>query len=168
MSVRQLSLVSDEDRGAVFSPCKLFRYRLWRRWAGGNHCLFVLANPSTADEQIDDPTMRRCRGFAKAWGYDAFEVVNIFAFRSTDPHGLDDVADRVGPDNDWHIQDAATRASLIVAAWGVGTGAPWFAERAAVVRGMLRGACCLGFTASGQPKHPLYIAARTSLRPLAR
>lgn len=169
LGVGQLTLggVTDESSGAIFSECGLFRYRLWRRWGKGEHVLWVLANPSTADAYQDDPTMRRCQSFARRWGYDAIEVGNIFGFRSTDPHGLDDVPDRIGPENDTHLLQMAARASLVIAAWGVGTGAPWFAERAARVREMLGARLyCLGTTASGSPRHPLYLSSALEPEPL--
>jgi hypothetical protein len=105
--------------GAVLSECGTYRYRLWRVWGPGAHVCFVMLNPSTADGQADDPTIRRCTGFAKSWGYDGFQVVNLFAYRSTDPKVLARLPEcRVGPENDRHILDVANQCPLVICAWG--------------------------------------------------
>jgi hypothetical protein len=72
-------------RGAAFSACRRYRYRLWRMWDRRPHCCFVMLNPSTADELANDPTVERCERRARAWGYGGLEVANVFAWRSTDP-----------------------------------------------------------------------------------
>jgi hypothetical protein len=124
--------------------------------------LFVMLNPSTADASRDDPTIRRCVGFAKAWGFGALSVANLFALRSTDPSVLLSAQDPVGPDNDAMILELARKASLVVAAWGAHKVA---ARRAAAVQSLLPKAVCLGLTSSGQPRHPLY--APGNAQPLA-
>lgn len=147
------------DRGATFSPCRTYRYRLWRTWDEDGATLAVIGlNPSTADETTDDPTIRRCLGFARAWGYGSLLMVNLFAYRSTDPQGLLTVADPIGPENDDHLTRAAW--GNVLAAWGAH---PLARERAENVLRMLnwRDVECLGVTKSGAPKHPLYIAAST-------
>src|SRR3989449_11540410 len=103
---------------ACFSRCGTYRYALWRRWAAGPQVLFVMLNPSTADAQRDDPTIRRCIGFARRWGCGGIEVVNLFALRATDPRRLRYTRDPVGPENVAHLARAAGRASLVGAAWG--------------------------------------------------
>ncbi len=149
--------------GAEFSPERAYRYRLWREWGGtGALVCWVMLNPSTADETIEDPTIRRCIGFARAWRCRGIEAVNLFALRSTDPKALYDHADPVGPENDDAIALAAARADIVIAAWGVhGT----FLGRGDAVVGMLarRGIAlsCLGTTKDGHPRHPLYVAAAT-------
>lgn len=148
-----------EDQGAVFDAARVYRYRLWRAWGPGDRVLWLMLNPSTADESVLDPTLRRCEGFTRRWGYDGFEVANLFALRSTDPSGLYAVPDPVGPDNDQAIRGAAERCPVIIAAWG--------AEPIAMVRSatildeVLRGRRveCLGVTKGGQPRHPLYLRA---------
>ena len=130
--------------------------------------LFCCLNPSTADALVDDPTIRRCIGFAKGWGFNAMEMVNVFALRSTDPKVLKQDLDPVGPDNRIHIEAAAGRArdgGRIVAAWGGSLGTlrwRWFSE---VVTILSRHSelWCLGKTQAGAPKHPLYLASDTSL-----
>lgn len=138
-----------------------FRYRLERWWEPGERpVLFLMLNPSIATEVQDDPTIRRCRGFARDWGYGGYIVCNIFALRSTDPSALYSVDDPVGPENDEHILRASEEAGLTVAAWGV-HGA--HQERGQRVVEMLtragRPVVALGLTKAGFPRHPLYVRA---------
>lgn len=149
--------MSEIQRDATISACEQFRYSLRRTWSdGGRTVCFIMLNPSTADAEIDDPTIRRCIGFGKAWNFDALEVVNLFGLRATKPVALLASSDPVGPDNDRAIVAAANRAGLIVCAWG---GEPFAVDRARFVLSMLRGRhlFCLGLTKSCRPKHPLYI-----------
>ncbi len=91
-------------KGAAFDSTGTYRYALWREWdASAPRLGFVLLNPSTADAENDDPTLRRCMGFARAWGYGSLQIVNLFAYRATVPDALRWVADAVGPENDRHI-----------------------------------------------------------------
>jgi hypothetical protein len=80
------------ERSATISPCRMFRYALWRRWGSGPYAMFIGLNPSTADEQNDDPTIRRCIGFAQSWGYDALCMANLFAYRATKPTDMKNAA----------------------------------------------------------------------------
>lgn len=167
-SVRQLALgTAGVVPGAIVSDCGVYRYRLWRRWGSGAHVLWVMLNPSRADATCDDQTIRKCTGFAKRWGYEAIEVVNLFAYRSAFP---EDVAsalrkgrDVVGPMNDTHIQEAVRAAPLVVAAWG---SQHWLGPRAAAVWGRLGPARCLGKTKDGHPRHPVMLAYATKLEAL--
>ena len=154
----------EESPPATFSPDRAYRYSLIRRisFMGEGHCVFCMLNPSTADEEINDPTVRRCIGFATRWGMATLEVVNAYALRATDPRKLKLSPDPVGrPDNDCAILEAASRADLFVVAWG----AHIDPERAREVLGLIRMGerpkvrpmVALGFTSSGQPKHPLYV-----------
>ena len=93
---------------AVISDCGKYRYRLTRKWGYGRPCGFIMLNPSTADALHDDPTIRRCVGFAKAWGCGALIVVNLFAVRATSPREMMRADDPVGPENKEHVQRAAT------------------------------------------------------------
>lgn len=148
--------------GAIFSPCDTYRYVLWRNWSVGPMCCFIMLNPSTADATNDDPTVRRCIGFARRWGYGGVEVVNIFALRSTDPRALRRHVDPVGPDNDQAIRLAARRADRVVCAWG--NHGRLHNRGPAVLAGLvLMGIrpLCFKLTKStpgkpGQPEHPLY------------
>lgn len=150
-------------RDAVISPCGLYRYALRRTWAPGPLALFCLLNPSTADAEVDDPTVRRGVGFAKNWGFGSMVFVNLFAYRTTKPANLWAFkGDRVGPENDMHIYRQLLGSSIWVAAWGVGGGQ--YPSRVDAVRQMPRsGWRCLGTTKDGHPKHPLYLAADTPL-----
>lgn len=149
-------------RQTIFSPCRTYRYALWREWIGGQgYAMFVGLNPSTADETTDDPTIRRCIAFAKAWGYAGLCMTNLFAFRATDPVDMKAAADPVGPENDKHLLDLAAGAGVIVAAWGAnGT----HQGRAAEVRKLLPALHCLSLTKDGHPGHPLYL--RKTLTPI--
>lgn len=150
---------TETERSAVLSPCKAYRYRLERSWdRGATSVAFLMLNPSTADASNDDPTIRRCIGFAKAWGFGGLIVGNLFALRSTDPKALYDHPDPVGPRNDEHLRAIAKDAELIVCAWGA-HGA--LRGRGVEVAGILDGAnlAALSVTKDGHPGHPLYIPA---------
>ena len=124
-----------------------------------------MLNPSTADAVRDDPTIRRCIGFARAWGYRRLVVTNLFGLRATLPAALRRAADPVGPRNNQYVMRAARGADRIVCAWGV-HGA--LGNRAAEVLTLLGGFHVehLGLTRHGHPRHPLYVPASTPLRPL--
>lgn len=152
----------EQTGDARFSECGRYRYTLARTWGVAPFACWVMLNPSTADASQDDPTIRRCIGFSKAWGYGGLCVVNLFAFRATDPVAMKLQTDPVGPGNDEAILGAADERELVVAAWGVhGT----HRGRAADVLRLLREAGsvvhCLGATKDGHPKHPLYVAGAT-------
>ncbi len=144
---------------AVYSDCEAYRYELTRVWdAAGQQALFVMLNPSTATEYQNDPTVERCERRARALGFGAFRVTNIFAFRATDPKVMRAMADPIGPENNEAIADGAAWADRIICAWG-SHGA--HLERGAIVENLLRATAKplwhLGLTQAGQPKHPLYI-----------
>ena len=143
--------------GAAFSRDGRYRYRLWRRWDLSRPAIaFCMLNPSTADARRDDPTIRRCIGFARDWGYGGIEVVNIFALRATDPRALRSARDPVGPRNDAFMLRAAARSPLVIA-WGV-HGALRDRESAALkLLGARSRLLALGRTRSGAPRHPLYL-----------
>jgi hypothetical protein len=158
------------SRDAVFSSDRIFRYRLTRRWSGdrlsGRIISWVMLNPSTADEFRNDPTIRRCIGFSKKFGYTGLEIVNLFAYRSPNPSSLMTLFDPVGPENNAHIVAAASDAELVVCAWG-GSVPPRHQARPHEVISLLscRGIdlWCLGQTAHGHPAHPLYLKQTTPL-----
>jgi hypothetical protein len=139
--------------GAVFSHDRRYRYALWRRWDGGDLCAFVMLNPSTADEKQDDPSVRRCIGFARDWGFSGVVVGNIFALRSTDPSILQIDPYPIGTENDDWIGRIHVAAAQCVAAWGV-HGA--LRQRGTLVRKSLSPLFHLGLTKNGHPVHPLY------------
>jgi len=163
---RQLDLLDVAGEGADFSIDRRHRYRLWREWDSTKGCaVFVGLNPSTADEKKNDPTVRRCVNYAKAWGYGRMVMLNIFSFRATDPKVMKAEPDPVGPDNDNAIIDVAKQSDLIVLCWGSHGG---HLDRGRQVAMLLAAKdmemYCFGITAAGHPKHPLYL--KKSLRPV--
>jgi hypothetical protein len=154
-------------RTARLSECGRYRYSLGRRWGDlmARSVLWVMLNPSTADADIDDNTIRKCIYFTHREGFSRLHVVNLFAFRSTDPAAMlalpEDEAR--GPENSCEVSFQARDADLIVCAWGVPGGklipeALW----------PYRGKCFhLGLNGDGSPKHPLYLAKTTPLNRLA-
>lgn len=108
------------SRAAKFSPCRNWRYTLHREWADGQSVAFLMFNPSTADESTDDPTIRKCIGFAKRWEYGRLVIVNLFAIRGTDPKIVARVSDPVGPLNNYHIVKATEGCRELICAWGCG------------------------------------------------
>lgn len=148
---------------AILSPCRTYRYSLTREWGSGLAVLFIGLNPSTADETMDDPTIRRCISFVREWGYARLHMANLFAFRATDPRDMKNASDPIGPENDRHLEALANDSILTIAAWGVhGT----FCGRAdAVLRMGLPRLHYLRRTKDGHPGHPLYLPK--TLAPIA-
>ena len=158
----------ESPKQAVISSCGRYRYRLTRLLETGEGTIvFIMLNPSTADAAQDDPTIRKCVGFAKKLGRQCVEVVNLFAWRATDPKELMRQAahhDIVGPENDWFvIQEALSRDALFVAAWG--GHARSYPQRVRDVIKLLRYAkpVCLGYTKDRHPRHPLMLPYATEL-----
>ncbi len=162
MIVRE-AVKGDAPSAAVYSDCELYRYTLTREWAPERgRLLCVMLNPSTATEAQNDPTVERCERRARALGYGAFRVCNIFAYRATDPKVMRAVADPVGPDNDAAIEESAAWADRILCAWGshgAHRGRGPAVER--LLRATGRPLCHLGLTRDGHPRHPLYVAYAT-------
>ena len=179
---RRLALIQPGD-GAVLSQDGRYRYALWRELdqaAAGGPCetvTFVLLNPSIADAARDDPTVRRCRGFASAWGYARVEVYNVFAWRATDPAALWAAAasgeDIIGPENDAALEAGARRADLVVCAWGQRAGR-WYRNRQ-VAALLTQARAALGpapwlhalrlSPRTHEPVHPLYLPASLTPQP---
>src|SRR5689334_17759017 len=142
--------------GADFDPSGIYRYRLWREWEPYRpRIVFVMLNPSTADAERNDPTIRRCLGYAMRWGFGSLEAVNLFSYRSTKPQNLKTAADPIGPYNDDRLLEAVQRADQVLLAWG-----NWgsLLNRGEAVLSILSGKAplyCLGQTRSGHPLHPL-------------
>lgn len=155
------------ERRTIFSPCKQYRYTLWRDWTPvfadnvSRFVNFICLNPSTATATTDDNTMRKCIKFSKAWGFDAMCVTNIFAYRSTDPVKLLNLQDPTGPENDMYIRHIAGLADMVVAAWSQHA---VFMERSTAVRKLLREIDKpVHYLKMGQhePCHPLYLPDST-------
>ncbi len=148
--------------GAEFSPCGRYRYTLWRTWdADAPLVMFIMLNPSTADATRNDPTIRRCIGFARDWGYGGVRVGNLFAWRTPYPEVLRSVVDPIGRDNDSALRELAEEAELVIAAWGV-HGA-WQGRAQAFRQAFPRPLHALGITKAGEPAHPLRL--RRTCRP---
>ncbi|WP_322866948.1 DUF1643 domain-containing protein [Aquicoccus sp. G2-2] len=150
----------DAPSVAVYSDCERYRYSLTRVWDdAGKRALFIMLNPSTATEVQNDPTVERCERRARALGFGAFRVTNIFAWRDTDPKKMRAAGDPVGPENDGVIAQSCPWADTIIAAWGThGAHHARGAEVEALLRRSGLPVYHLGLTKHGHPKHPLYIA----------
>lgn len=171
------ALLEGVEASAVLSECGTYRYRLERTWDPSRRAVgFVMLNPSTADAETDDPTLRRCQSFARAWGYGRLVVVNLYALRSTDPKALWKHPDPVGPDNGWHLGGgllrepdvwnyADLRPERIVAAWGANARREEVDRFRGTLRNFYASAYCLGTTKDGHPRHPLYVRGDTPLQP---
>ncbi len=152
------------ESGAELSPCRRYRYRLSRVWDRSRpRCLWVMLNPSSADERSLDPTVRRCFDFSLSWGCGALEVVNLFALRSSDPGALyrDPPVDAPGEEgrNDRTIVATAREADLVVAAWGAHGKLAGRGEEVARLLAAVAPVHVVRFTADGSPGHPLYLPA---------
>lgn len=156
---------------ATWSACRAYRYTLRRPYLQDlfdsrekyRVCAFLLLNPSTATETEDDPTIRRCIGFARRWGFAELVIINVYALRSTDPAGLWKVDDPVGPGNDAAIAEVAARAERIVCGWGKHARTERIERVAELLAG--RDTYALAVNQDGSPKHPLYIPAATEPQP---
>jgi hypothetical protein len=159
-----------ETTGAAFSPCRTWRYELWRKWKpGGRRLVMLMLNPSTADETANDATVERCERRARSGGFGELRVFNIFAFRATDPADMKAAPDPVGPQNDEYLSAAFGLAkmnaifrqgpgALFCAGWGIHgshAGRDRQVQALAAEHGVQL--MCLGTTKDGQPRHPLYV-----------
>ncbi len=161
---------------AHISDCGRYRYRLsrsiqpsldatvlnTRRPRTFGPCTFVMLNPSTADANQDDPTIRRCMGYARRLGFDSLRVVNLYAFRATDPDELWKVDDPIGPLNDHILQLSFGSAGSLIAAWGANAPKSRVDE---ILSWRYANFQCLGTTKDGAPRHPLYLRSNAQLEP---
>lgn len=142
---------------AIFSPCRKYRYALWRTWdESKDRCMFICLNPSTADETKDDPTIRRCINFAKSWGYGSMVMTNVFAFRATKPKDMLRANDPVGPDNRKWLHECALKSKIVIHAWG-SYGYLLGNDIHHPVYCLNRRTYYLKKTKAGHPCHPLYL-----------
>ena len=152
--------VNDYESGAEFSDDRVYRYVLWRKWNKEKpKVVFIGLNPSTADEEINDPTITRCENFALKWKFGGLFMLNIFAFRATDPRRMKAALDPVGPGNDDWIIKVVEKAGPIVLAWGNNGD---YMNRGKAVIELLHefDLYYLGdLTKGGHPRHPLYLKA---------
>ena len=163
--MQQLSLLNNKtSSSAIFSPCRQYRYILWRSWEENwedNFCMFNCLNPSTADETLDDPTIRRCIQYCKDWGYSGYVMGNIFAYRATDPKVMKAQAEPIGAENNRYLVEYAARAKVVIAAWGTHGS---HLDRHNQVKQMIPNLHCLKVTQNGFPDHPLYL--KRNLQPI--
>ena len=139
-------------KSAVLSPDSIYRYQLSRSWdIDKPKILFIMLNPSTADEFVEDPTIRRIVNYAKDWGYGSVYVGNLYAFRSTDPKGLNSVEDPIGPENITNIQVLIGLVDKVVYAWGNERKEPEWLKK------IVTNPYCIDISKKGIPKHPLYL-----------
>ena len=161
----QLGFTENDQRlpraGAVISPDGFYRYQLWRAWDRSKPMLgFVMLNPSTADAEKDDPTIRRCIKRAANEGFGGIVVHNLYAYRTSEPKLLWDACDFGGVDivgraNDAYLEGMYIESPTVICAWGI-KARP---DRVAIVLNLLNGCDlrCLGRTKDGHPRHPLYV-----------
>ncbi len=171
----QLDLLNWHD--AEFSEDRVYRYRLTRRWNHGPRLVVIGLNPSTADETQDDPTVRRCIGYARDWGFAGLVMMNLFAYRATDPRELlRFTGNPIGEDRTFgiirnrnhsaiscEVYCALLEGGAVLAAWGAhgahreeSTRARWLLQKDCDRAGRGHGIACLGLTAKREPRHPLY------------
>ena len=140
-----------DKKGAHFSKCKKYRYTLWRKWNDKPLLLFIMLNPSTANENFDDPTIRKCIYFSKKWGFGGILVGNLFAYRSTDPKELKKTMNPEGRDNKKFIKKMIMKSSLVICAWGNRYGPPPDYLKKITDLSYLK------INKDGSPSHPLYL-----------
>ncbi len=152
-------------KNAVVSDCGKYRYCLDRTFEdySSKSALFVMLNPSTADAKVDDPTIKRCEGFATSWGFTGIQVLNLYALRSTNPKKLWESNDPVGCQNDVWIKALLHCYSNVVCAWGNNAKTDRVKQFVTIAKEQKTNLWCLGTTKSGAPRHPLYINASQPL-----
>jgi hypothetical protein len=162
------------ERSSIFDSTLTYRYSLQRCWPDpllDNRSIeqkvaFMMLNPSRADSERDDPTIRACMQFARTWGYSILEVVNLFAYRTPHPHHLMQASDPMGPDNQQYWLTAAATSQQIILAWG--NAGAWQAQDRVALQTLTPHQdklFCLGLNQSGQPRHPLYVPRNTLPQP---
>lgn len=155
------------DRSAFLSPDGKYRYHLSRSIPGGDRRIatFIMLNASTADHEVDDPTIRQCMGFCRRWDCGELHVVNLFALRATDPREIRRASDPVGPDNQEWIMRVVTKSAdpnpsvrgPIVCAWGVHGSYMGQDQTVLDWLSVIHKPMALGITKDGHPRHPLYV-----------
>lgn len=149
-----------DDSGAIISEDKKYRYSLWRVWQKKKpKVLFIMLNPSTADAETDDATIRRCRGYAEAWGYGGFFVGNLFPFRSPEPKDLLKCENPIGHNNEEYLKTMKEHCCLVVCAWGNSSIVSKIEKRFPDYKPLKHfyHLHYLELSKDGTPKHPLYL-----------
>jgi hypothetical protein len=161
-------MTDEQKSGAILSACGTYRYHLWRRWDELLPTMvWVMLNPSTADAAADDPTIRRCIGFAKREGCGGISVRNVFALRATDPDELVKHPDPFGPENEAYLLGArnVSLMTILVLGWGARLTSPRLRGyyRRAEACTVVQKPRCFGVTKAGDPRHPLYLPGNAPL-----
>ncbi|WP_196887689.1 DUF1643 domain-containing protein [Aureivirga sp. CE67] len=140
------------EKGAVISDCEKFRYQLWRKWDETKPLvMFLMLNPSTADANADDPTIRRCINYAKDWGFGGLYVGNLYAFRTAYPKELKEAGFQRGEFNTENLLEMKNKCQKVVCAWGNGEGVPEY------ITEIFEELHYIDLAKDGTPKHPLYL-----------
>lgn len=145
-----------KNKNTIFSSCRKYRYVLWREWDKNNpkYAMFIGLNPSTADETLDDPTIRRCIQFSKDWGYGSLCMTNIFAFRTPEPKIMKLESAPIGEDNDKYLLEYSKDAAIVIACWG---NDGKYLNRGEYIKKLIPNLYCLKLSKNGNPWHPLYL-----------
>jgi hypothetical protein len=161
-----------DDAGARLSDDKIYRYTLTRKWKDGQCIAWLMFNPSVADKEILDNTIRRCIGFSKLWGYGRLVVLNLYAVRNPNPRAVTRMgSSAVGPMNDFWIVEALKESRELICAWGCAQHAPEIGKRIAHVMELIKEyreytpINCLGYRKDGHPRHPLMLPYDTAREP---
>lgn len=150
-----MKLQEGEIKSAKISECGNYRFHLTRTWEANNKLVcFIGLNPSTADHERDDPTIRRCRNFAKSWGYGGMVMLNLFAWRATSPKDMMNANDPIHFQNDAYIEKISAYAGIVVACWG---NHGVFLNRGPRIKNKMTNLYYLKLTKAGYPAHPLYL-----------
>jgi hypothetical protein len=150
-------------KSAILSDCRKYRYSLSRIWDNSKPYVLVIGlNPSTADENVDDRTVKKCENYAKNWGFGGLKVVNLFAFRATLPVDMMRADNPVGFDNDRYIKELSKDAALTIVAWG-NDGS--YLGRDNEVLKLIKNPMCININTTGQPSHPLFQKKELKSRP---
>ena len=164
-------IVTNSTNGsAIFDPSHRYRYCLTRSWSStapnDHQVTFIMLNPSQANAERDDPTIRACSQFAQRWGYHQLNIVNLFAYRTPHPSNLQQTSDPIGPDNDHYLLQATESANKVILAWG--NWGTLFKRDQTIVKLLhphQHKLHCLMRNNSGQPRHPLYVKRTTQPKP---
>ena len=156
------------NRDAILSECGTYRYLLQRSWDVQLQAVcFIMLNPSTADDKKDDPTIRRCIGYAQKFGYGSLYVVNLFALRATNKTEIQTTENPIGPENDQWIEQLSKKTDCIIAAWG--NDGKYLNRSQDILKKLSqegRIVYCLKISKQNEPCHPLYLKKESVLLPL--
>lgn len=156
-----MELFNNLETGAIISECNKYRYKLWRIWDSEKPLvMFLMLNPSTADANSNDPTIRRCINFAKFWGYGGIVVCNLFAYRATNPKDLLKISNPIGDLNVVYIKECIELCERVICAWGNASIVKKMAYMSVFFNSITFGRdklCFIDRSKNGTPKHPLYL-----------